>query len=158
MNVLGLHHAGILVNDPVAVAGALEDVLGMPCESVERYGTELEIGFHHAGNALVEVITPLSAEGWNAEWLARTGPSIQHLAFEVDDIEAAVEELRSRGVALMEPAPRPGAGGTTIAFLDPEATGSVLLELVFDPARAGDATAECQSDTAGTVSSLRPSA
>lgn len=133
MKVLGLHHAGVLVADPQAVGSALE-VLGMPCERVERYGAELDIGFHNCGNALVEVITPCSDEGWNAGWLARAGPSIQHLAFEVADLDQALAELRSQGVAFLEPAPRPGAGGTTIAFLDPSGTGSVLIELVSDPA------------------------
>lgn len=138
MKVLGLHHAGILVADPEPVTSALE-LLGMPRDRVETYGTELDIGFHSCGNSLVEVITPRGAEGWNAEWLARTGPSIQHVAFEVEDIEEALADLRRRGVRLLEPAPRPGAGGTTIAFLDPDDTGSVLIEIVWDPSSSGPA-------------------
>lgn len=135
MNVLGLHHAGILVADAGPVGSALE-VLGMPCEVVEHYGDELDIGFHSCGNALVEVITPRSDQGWNAEWLKRSGPSIQHLAFEVADIDEAIAELQGRNVPMLEPAPRQGAGGTTIAFLDPAATGSILIELVWDPSRS----------------------
>jgi len=137
MKVLRLHHAGILVHDPKAVTTALAEVLGLACDTVEHYGDELDIGFHDSANALIEVITPRSASGWNADWLSRTGPCIQHLAFEVSDIDEVIAELRGRGVAFMEPAPRPGAGGTTIAFLDPASTGSILLELVFDPVSAG---------------------
>lgn len=136
MNVVGLHHAGILVADPEAITSALE-ILGMPLDHLEHYGTELDIGFHSCGNALVEVITPRASEGWNAEWLERTGPTIQHVAFLVDDLAGALDELRAQGVPMLEPAPRPGAGGTTIAFLDPEATGSILVELVSDPSRVG---------------------
>lgn len=136
MRVLGLHHAGILVADPEPITSALE-VLGMPLAHVEHYGTELDVGFHSCGNALVEVITPRTDEGWNAEWLERTGPTIQHVAFEVEDIDDALGELRRRGVPMLEPAPRPGAGGTTIAFLDPRATGSILVELVSGPSGSG---------------------
>lgn len=136
MKILGLHHVGVLAGDPAPVSAALETI-GLPRGWLEEYGDELDIGFHPCGNALVEVITPKGAEGWNAEWLARTGPSIQHVAFEVADVVAAVEELRERGVPLLEPAPRPGAGGTTIVFLDPVACGSVLIELVQDGSRRG---------------------
>lgn len=115
--------------------GSALEALGMPCERVERYGDELDIGFHSCGNALVEVITPRSGSGWNAEWLDRTGPSIQHLAFEVSDIDDVLAELRAQDLAFLEPAPRPGADGTTIAFIDPRATGSILVELVWDPSR-----------------------
>jgi methylmalonyl-CoA/ethylmalonyl-CoA epimerase len=134
VNVVGLHHAGILVANPEPLTAALE-VLGMPLDHVEHYGTELDIGFHNCGNALVEVITPRTAEGWNAAWLERNGPTIQHVAFEVRDLDGALDELRGRGIPMLEPAPRPGAGGTTIAFLDPRSTGSILFELVFDPGR-----------------------
>ena len=135
MKVLGLHHAGILVADPGPITATLE-LLGMPRQCVESYRTELDIGFHSCGNALVEVITPRGQEGWNAAWLARTGPSIQHVAFEVEDIDEALADLRERGVRILEPAPRPGAGGTTIAFLDPDVTGSILVEIVWDPSRS----------------------
>lgn len=138
MKVLGLHHAGILVGEPTSITAMLE-LLGMPLQHVETYGTELDIGFHSCGNALVEVITPRGEEGWNAEWLARTGPSIQHVAFEVADIDEALGELRQRGVRMLEPAPRPGAGDTTIAFLDPEVTGSILVEIVEDPSSSASA-------------------
>lgn len=136
MKVLGLHHAGVLVADPGPISATL-DLLGMPREHVESYRGDLEIGFHSCGNALVEVITPRAEGTWNAEWLTRTGPSIQHVAFEVEDIDRALAELRGRGMRMLEPSPRPGAGGTTIAFLDPELTGSILVELVWDPSPAG---------------------
>lgn len=138
MKVLGLHHAGILVADPAPITATLE-LLGMPRERLETYGTELDIGFHSCGNALVEVLTPRGEEGWNAEWLARNGPSIQHVAFEVADIDEALGDLRRRGMRMLEPAPRPGAGGTTIAFLDPAMTGSILVEIVWDASSSGRA-------------------
>jgi methylmalonyl-CoA/ethylmalonyl-CoA epimerase len=131
--LLRLHHVGVLVADPAPIAHALDGLLGLPSTGVEHYGKELTIGFYPCGEALIEVITPQEPGGWNGRWLQRTGPSIQHVAFEVADLEAAVDELRQRDVPLLEPSPRPGAGGTTIAFLDPEATGQILIELVWDP-------------------------
>ncbi len=128
-----LHHAGVLVADAAPVTAALE-LIGLPRESVEQYGDELDIGFHPCGDALLEVITPSSSKSWNADWLARSGPCIQHLAFEVPDLKEALRSLREQGVAFLDPAPRAGARGTTVAFLDPVATGSILLELVEDPA------------------------
>lgn len=133
MNLLGVHHAGILVAESEAIDRTLVEVLGLRRDHLERYGDELEITFYPCGGTLVEVIRPTAA-GWNADWLERTGPTIQHLAFEVADIAAAVGELRASGVPLLEPSPRRGAGGTTIAFLDPKACGGILLELVEDPA------------------------
>ena len=70
------------------------------------------------------------------EFFSRAGRD-GFLAFEVEDIDEALTELRGRGVPMLDPAPRPGAGGTTIAFLDPGATGSVLVELVWDPSGPG---------------------
>jgi methylmalonyl-CoA/ethylmalonyl-CoA epimerase len=141
MKVLRLHHVGVIVADPRAVISALE-LLGMPSEHMESYANELDISFHGCGNALVEVITPCDVEGWNAQWLARTGPSVQHIAFEVADIDQAISELHERNIPVMQPAPRPGAGGTTIAFIDPVASGSILLELVYDPARISTGDSE----------------
>jgi methylmalonyl-CoA/ethylmalonyl-CoA epimerase len=133
MRLLRLHHVGVLVADPTPIANALDDLLGLRNTGLEHYGTDLTIGFYPCGEALVEVITPREPDSWNGRWLDRTGPSIQHVAFEVADLGAAVEELRQRDVPLLEPSPRRGAGGTTIAFLDPEATGQILIELVWDP-------------------------
>ena len=77
----------------------------------------------------MELIRPLKETGDNADWLARNGPGIQHVAFEVDDLEAALVELGGRGVRVLGDAPRPGAGNTIIAFLEPEQFGGILVEL-----------------------------
>jgi len=78
----------------------------------------------------VELIRPLTEEGFSADWLASAGPGIQHVAFEVDDLEAALRELAAKGVRPTGAAPRPGAGNTIIAFLDPEPFGGIIVELV----------------------------
>lgn len=72
----------------------------------------------------------MTETGFSAGWLDAKGPGIQHVAFEIDDLEAALAELARKGLRPTGEAPRPGAGGTVIAFLDPEPFGGVIVELV----------------------------
>ncbi|HSD48714.1 MAG TPA: VOC family protein [Actinomycetota bacterium] len=130
MNIGRVHHMGIIVADLDRAVGGFRDLLGLPLDRTEPYGDELELAFLPCGEVLVELIRPLTAEGFSAEWLADAGPGIQHVAFEVDDLEAALRELAGRGVRPTGAAPRPGAGDTVIAFLDPEPFGGIIVELV----------------------------
>ena len=127
--IRGVHHIGILVRDAQAAAARFR-ALGLEVTSWEDYGPGLlRIGFIPLGQTLLELIEPLTGEGFNAGWLRDRGEGIQHVAFAVEDIQAAIEALKARGVALQDDTPRPGAAGTLIAFLTQEATGGVLLEL-----------------------------
>ena len=130
MNIGRIHHLGIIVPDLDRAIGGLRDVLGLTLDHTEGYGEELELAFLPCGEVLVELIRPLSEEGFSAEWLAGAGPGIQHVAFEVDDLEAALRELAGKGVRPTGAAPRPGAGDTIIAFLEPEPFGGIIVELV----------------------------
>ena len=129
MRIRRVNHLGILVEDLDEAVRSFTENLGLSLDHVERYGEELDIAFLPCGETLVELIKPLTGEGWNAEYLREQGPGIQHVAFEVEDLEAALEELKSRGVDPMGAAPLPGAGGMRIAFLDPRAFGGILVEL-----------------------------
>jgi methylmalonyl-CoA/ethylmalonyl-CoA epimerase len=124
-----VNHLGILVEDLDGAVRSFTENLGLSLDHVERYGEELDIAFLPCGETLIELIKPLTNDGWNADYLEEQGPGIQHVAFEVEDLEAALEELRTRGVDTMGDAPMPGAGGTRIAFLDPRAFGGILVEL-----------------------------
>jgi methylmalonyl-CoA/ethylmalonyl-CoA epimerase len=124
-----VNHLGILVEDLDGALRSFTENLGLSLDHVERYGEELDIAFLPCGETLVELIKPLTNEGWNAEYLVEQGPSIQHVAFEVEDLEAALEGLKERGVDTMGDAPMPGAGGMRIAFMDPRAFGGILVEL-----------------------------
>ena len=130
MNIGRVHHLGMIVPDLDRAVGGFRDVLGLELDHTEPYGDELEIAFLPCGETLVELIRPLTAEGFSADWLASSGPGIQHVAFEVDDLEAALRELADKGVRPTGAAPRPGAGNTIIAFLDPEPFGGIIVELV----------------------------
>ena len=73
-----------------------------------------------------------------ARFLARRGPGLHHVCFEVDDLRGALATLKAAGVRLIDETPRPGARGHRVAFLHPAATGGVLFELC-EPAHAGSA-------------------
>jgi methylmalonyl-CoA/ethylmalonyl-CoA epimerase len=121
---------GMIVPDLQRAIGGFRDVLGLELDHTEPYGDELEIGFLPCGEVLVELIEPLTEHGFSADWLSANGAGIQHVAFEVDDLESALGELAAKGVQPTGEAPRAGAGSTIIAFLDPEPFGGVIVELV----------------------------
>jgi methylmalonyl-CoA/ethylmalonyl-CoA epimerase len=81
------------------------------------------------GNSEVELLESTSPDGPVAKFIEKKGTGFQHLAFLVEDIEAALEELKAKDIKLIDQVPRIGAGGKKIAFLHPKATGGVLVEL-----------------------------
>lgn len=129
MRLKRVDHVGIIVEDLEDAVDSFTGQLGLELDHVERYGDLLDIAFLPCGETLVELIQPLTDEDSNADYLKENGPGIQHVAFEVDDLDAALQELLSRGVGPLGDAPMPGAGGMRIAFLDPQAFGGILVEL-----------------------------
>ena len=130
MNITRINHLGAIVGDLETALDGFSRILGLPLDHVEKYGEELDIAFLPCGETLVELIKPLTEEGFSADSLRQVGPNIQHVAFEVEDIREALAELAEKGVRPIGEAPRPGAQNTTIAFLDPAPFGGILVELV----------------------------
>jgi len=87
----------------------------------------------HAGSQRIELVEPAGEDSPVSKFLARRGAGLHHLAYRVHNLEQALEQLRAAGLRLIDEQPRPGAHGTRIAFLHPQATGGVLTELVEDP-------------------------
>lgn len=130
MKIQGIHHIGMLVRDARATAERFRETLGLEVTAWEDYGPGLlRIGFIPLEGTLLELIEPLTSEGFNAEWLRERGEGVQHIALQVDDIHAAIKTLKDRGVALQDDTPRPGAANTLIAFLKQGAAGGLLVEL-----------------------------
>jgi methylmalonyl-CoA epimerase len=103
-------------------------------EVVEDQGVEavlMDVGENH-----VELLAPLGPETPVGRFLARQGPGLHHVAYQVPDIDATLAALRQAGLALIDEQPRTGIRGSRVAFLHPRATGGVLTELV-EPAGAG---------------------
>jgi methylmalonyl-CoA/ethylmalonyl-CoA epimerase len=129
MNIGRVNHLGVIVDDMDAAVAGFRDKLGLPLEKTEVYAGVLDIAFLPCGDTQVELIQPRDEDHPAAAYLREHGPGIQHVAFEVDDLEEALAEMSERGVGVIGEAPRPGADGTIIAFLDPRSFGGILVEL-----------------------------
>lgn len=90
---------------------------------------KVRTAFLPIGGTEVELLESTDPEGPIGKFIAAKGAGMQHIAYRVDDIEAALAELKAKGVRLIDEKPRYGAGGARIAFLHPKATGGVLVEL-----------------------------
>jgi methylmalonyl-CoA/ethylmalonyl-CoA epimerase len=105
-------------------------------EVVEEQGVEavlMDVGENH-----VELLAPLGPETPVGRFLARQGPGLHHVAYQVPDIDATLAALKQAGLALIDEQPRTGIRGSRVAFVHPRATGGVLTEIV-EPA-AGPAS------------------
>ena len=126
-----IDHIGIAVNDldaAVQLYGGSFDMAEQHRETVEEQGVEailLEVGEGH-----IELIRPLSDDTGVAKFIARNGEGMHHVAYQVDDIEAALERVRAAGLRLIDETPRTGIRGSRVAFLHPKSTGGVLTEIV----------------------------
>jgi methylmalonyl-CoA/ethylmalonyl-CoA epimerase len=125
--VTGIHHVAFAHADP-AVPDRLAATLGLTCVA-----TELAPGFTErmlaAGDDRLQLLEA-TGEGVVQRFVERRGAALHHVAFSVDDLDAALEELRGCGTPLVDERPRAGGGGTRIAFLHPSACGGMLVELV----------------------------
>ena len=128
--VVGLHHVAFAHGGGEAPA-LLAGLLGLGCaheESAEGFVERML----PAGDSYLQLLQAAGA-GTVERFLARRGPGLHHVAFEVDDLVGAVSDLRSRGVRLVDEAPRTGGMGTRIAFIHPAAIPGLLIELVESP-------------------------
>ncbi len=130
MKVLKIDHLGIAVNSIDEGKNFWSDVLGLAFEGAETVDEQkVTTAFFPVGESEVELLESTSPDGPVAKYIEKRGQGIQHIAFRVEDIEAALQELKEKGVQLIDQTPRLGAGGAKIAFLHPKATGGVLVEL-----------------------------
>jgi methylmalonyl-CoA/ethylmalonyl-CoA epimerase len=132
--VMGLHHVAIAHADDSVCEDALASLIGPPGHTEEGPGF-LE-RMYELGPSSVQTLEA-TGDGVVQRFLDTRGPGLHHIAFEVDAIDAALDDLAERGVRLIDQGARPGGMGTRIAFLHPAAFGGVLVELV-EEARMGD--------------------
>ena len=131
MHLGRLDHVGIAVTDLAAARDLYERVLGLEVtheEVIEEQGVHEVL--LRAGDAFVQLVAPLSPDSPVGRFLAGRGEGVHHVGYAVPDVAAAVAELRGQGFEVIDPAPRIGSGGTTIAFLHPKSMQGVLVELV----------------------------
>lgn len=129
MKVLRVDHVGIAVKS-LEEAKKLYEALGLVITDVEEVAEQkVRVAFLPVEGSEIELLETTDPEGPIGKFIEKRGEGIQHIALRVDNIEAALEELKSRGFQLIDQKPRYGAGGARIAFLHPKSTNGVLLEL-----------------------------
>lgn len=128
-----LHHVGIAVHR-LDEASEPWTALGLVARDDERLPHQgVIVRWLAAGPVAVELLAPLGEGGPVARFLARRGAGLHHVALKVDDLAAELARLERSGAELIDRAPRPGHGGTRVAFLHPTWSGGVLVELVETP-------------------------
>jgi methylmalonyl-CoA/ethylmalonyl-CoA epimerase len=130
VKVLRISHVGIAVKSLEAAEDAYSGMLGLPLSHREIVDAQkVAVAMHPVGESCIELLEPTDPLSPIAKFLEKRGEGIHHLCFEVDDIDAALQELKAQGVRLIDEIPRLGAGGCKIAFLHPQFTHGVLIEL-----------------------------
>lgn len=130
MRVIKIDHIGIAVKSIEEARKLYEKVLGLTYEGSETVAEQkVTTAFFPVGDSEVELLESTDPEGPVAKFIEKRGEGIQHIAFQVENIEQALEELKQMGVKLIDEKPRIGAGGAKIAFLHPKSTFGVLVEL-----------------------------
>jgi methylmalonyl-CoA/ethylmalonyl-CoA epimerase len=128
--VIKLDHIGIAVSNLEETLKVYTELLGMKLHGTETVEEQkVKTAFLPLGETEIELLESTSPDGPIGKFIEARGQGIQHLAFRVDDLEAALAELKAKGVRLIDEKPRYGAGGARIAFLHPKATNGVLIEL-----------------------------
>ena len=125
-----LDHVGIAVKDLGAALAFYRDALGLDVEATEEIASQrVRAHFLTVGEPRLELLEATSPDSPIAKHLERRGAGLHHITLRVEDIRAALAELKARGIRLIDEEPRPGAEGSLIAFVHPAGSGGVLVEL-----------------------------
>lgn len=125
-----IDHIAIVVEDIEAALGFWRDTLGLELDHIEDVAEQKSIvAFLPTGGSEVELVKPTTDDSGVARYLQKRGPGMHHICFEVEDIEAALAQMKEKGVRLINETPLIGSGGKKIAFVHPESTNGVLVEL-----------------------------
>ena len=131
MGTRGIHHVGIAVVDLDSAVETYQRIFGAELEHRETVPDQgVEAALLRVGTGRVELLASLGPDTPVGKFLAKHGPGMHHLAFEVDDIGVELERLAAGGAELIDERPRRGLFGLEVAFVHPAATGGVLAEFV----------------------------
>jgi methylmalonyl-CoA epimerase len=131
-----VEHIAIAVQSLGQSVDLLRDTFGLTTQYEEQIG-QTRLAMLPVGETYLELLEGQGPESGVTKWIGDHGPGLFHICFEVEDIDGALAELKAKGVGLRDEQPRIGHGGARIAFLDPAATGNVLIELAELPAGHG---------------------
>lgn len=128
--MLKVEHIGIAVKDLSVSIPLFEKLLHTNCYKTELVESEnVNTAFFKKGETKLELLQSISADGIIAKYIEKKGEGMHHIAFEVDDIFAEIQRLKSEGFVLLNDVPKKGADNKLVAFLHPKTTNGVLIEL-----------------------------
>jgi methylmalonyl-CoA epimerase len=126
-----IDHIGIATRGIQDAMTFYRDALGLEVSEPEEVADQkVRVAMLPIGESRIELLEGTSADSPIARFVEKRGPGIHHIAVRVDDIRAALANLKQKGARLIDEEPRKGAGGCLVAFVHPSSTGGVLLELV----------------------------
>ncbi|MFN7088164.1 MAG: VOC family protein [Burkholderiales bacterium] len=138
MKIKRIEHVGVVVRDVEASRWLWEDCFGIRLGGVEEIdGRPVRLALYPVGESMIELIAGTTPDSKHARMIAEGKGGLNHICFEVEDIDEALAELKAKGVPLLDPVPRVGHAGCRIAFIDPAATENCLIELAQPPAAHG---------------------
>jgi methylmalonyl-CoA/ethylmalonyl-CoA epimerase len=126
----GLDHVAILVSDLDAAVKLYRDVYGLAEPEIEVVATEqVKVAIFGHGAGRIELVSPLTPDSPMAKTIEKRGEGLHHICLAVPDIQKAMDGLTAAGAPLLDKTPRPGAGGSRVAFVHPKGSRGVLVEL-----------------------------
>lgn len=130
MNISHIEHIGIAVTNLDEAILYYEKTLGMKCYAIEEIADQkVKTAFFMVGQTKIELLESTDPEGPVGKFIDKKGQGVHHIAFAVDDVNKALEELDKKGVQLIDKTARKGAEGLNIGFLHPKSTMGVLTEI-----------------------------
>lgn len=123
-------HIGIAVKSIEEALPFYTDVLGLEVQGIEEVESEkLKVAFIKVGDTKLELLEATSPDSAVAKHIEKRGEGIHHVALGVDSIQDRIDEIKAKGIQMIQDQPKVGAGGALVAFMHPKSTGRVLLEL-----------------------------
>ena len=130
MKLNKIEHIGIAVKSIEESLRYYENVLGLKCYAIEDVKDQkVKTAFLKIGETKLELLEATSNDSPIAKFIEKRGEGIHHIAFDTDDIRQSLNEIKTKGIRLIDETPRKGAEGLEIAFLHPKSTGGVLTEI-----------------------------
>ncbi len=131
--MLSVEHIGIAVKQLSAAIPLFEKLLNTQCYKTETVASEqVNTAFFNTGNTKIELLESSNPDSVIAKYIDKKGEGIHHIAFEVADIYAEIQRLKSEGFVVLNEVPKQGADNKLVCFLHPKSTNSILVELCME--------------------------